>query len=318
MIVFHRTTLSSEYQELVDRLRKASSDNDSRANVIVKTVNLSTSSDEAMRKIWESQSTSELPWMVVRYPRFSRVSGDVWSGRFIVDAVELLLDSPTRREIARRILAGDSAVWVLLESGMQQQDEAAAHLLETQLKKMEETLEISTPAEDIIVDMPYTGANSDLRVKFSMAPLSRNAPSEQMLVQMLLHTELDLKMISKPIAFPIFGRGRALYALVGDGINEDNIEMACAFLVGWCSCEVKELNPGVDLLMSVNWDDMIGEPFVEYYEQTTPIIGVSESATTKDGNLSPLRRNILLVIMFQLLSVAIVTGIVLWRRKRKA
>jgi hypothetical protein len=81
---------------------------------------------------------------------------------------------------------------------------------------------------------------------------------------------------------------------------------------------VKELNPGVDLLIAANWDAAIGEQLVGYYEQTTTIIGTSDSATTKDGNSSALRRNLLLVVMFQLLTIAIVTGIVLWRKKRKA
>ena len=152
VIVFHQEPLSLEDQAMVDKLQKAcpyeysaSSDGDFRANVIVKTVNLTTSPDEAMRKLWEAQSTSELPWMVVKYPGSSRIPENVWSGHFTAAAVEMLLDSPIRKEIARRILKGDTAVWVLLESGIQQQDDAAARLLETQLKKMEENLEILSP-----------------------------------------------------------------------------------------------------------------------------------------------------------------------------
>ena len=305
VIVFYQDNLSIEEQTMVDKLKKVSSNSNSRANIIVRMVNLSESPDEAMRKLWEAQSASELPWMVLRYPRFSRVLEDAWSGHFTAASVEMLLDSPTRKEIARLILEGGSAVWVLLESGIQQQDDAAAHLLETQLRQMEETLEISVPEED---DMAYTQVNSDPRVKFSMVRLSRKNPSEQIFVQMLLHTELDLKTISKPMAFPIFGRGRALYALVGDGINEDNIEMACSFLVGWCSCEVKELNPGVDLLMSVNWD--------KQYEQIPLITGYSEHATAKNENSGTLKRNLLIVALSQILIVAIATCVVLWRKKQ--
>ena len=326
VFVFHQGYLSSKDQAMVDRLQKTSSDGTSRANVIVKTVNLEASPDETMQKLWQAQNAPELqettddfvlpPWMVVRYPRFSRTSEDAWSGQFTSAAVEALLDSPTRKEIARRILEGETAVWVLLESGIQQQDDAAAHLLESQLKKMEETLEISVPEVDDIVDMAYTQASSDLHVKFSMVRLSRNGPSEQIFVQMLLHTEWDIKMVLKPMVFPIFGRGRALYALVGDGINEDNIERACSFLVGWCSCEIKALNPGIDILMSVNWDDMIAEQLVEYYSETPLIIGSSESATTRGKNPSALKRNILIVMLAQFLIVAIVTCTVLWRKKQ--
>jgi hypothetical protein len=60
----------------------------------------------------------------------------------------------------------------------------------------------------------------------------------------------------------VFGRGRVLYALAGRGINADNIREACEFLVGPCSCQVKEMNPGVDLLMDVAWSRLV-EPMID-------------------------------------------------------
>jgi hypothetical protein len=59
------------------------------------------------------------------------------------------------------------------------------------------------------------------------------------------------------MAIPVFGRGRALYALVGKGIAADVIEEACVFLTGGCQCTVKAQNPGVDLIMNVDWDKMV-------------------------------------------------------------
>jgi hypothetical protein len=53
--------------------------------------------------------------------------------------------------------------------------------------------------------------------------------------------------------FPVFGQGRVLYALVGAGINEMTIAETCGFLVGACSCQVKALNPGTDLLIWADW-----------------------------------------------------------------
>jgi hypothetical protein len=35
------------------------------------------------------------------------------------------------------------------------------------------------------------------------------------------------------------------------------LKEALAFLVGSCSCEVKELNPGLDLLMAANWNEAV-------------------------------------------------------------
>jgi hypothetical protein len=308
VIVFHQKPLSTEQKSLVDRLQRASLGIDPRANVIVRMVDLGGSPDAEMQKLWKAQSGSEMPWMVVKYPRLSMISEDVWSGPLEGDAVEAILDSPVRKEIARRILEGKVTVWILLESGDKQQDDEAAHLLETQLKKMSETLRISAP--EIGVDQ-FT--ESDLSVSFSMLRLSRSDPDEKILVQMLLKSEWDLKTFSKPIAFPVFGRGRALYALVGDGITESNIEMACTFLVGWCSCQVKAQNPGVDLLMSVDWDNMIGE---ELYSETALLMESSEPAAIEVTRPNVLKRNVLIVLIILVLGVAIFTFVVLWKGKR--
>ena len=39
---------------------------------------------------------------------------------------------------------------------------------------------------------------------------------------MLMQSESDLEELDQPIAFPVIGRGRVLYALVGKGIYKEN------------------------------------------------------------------------------------------------
>ena len=41
---------------------------------------------------------------------------------------------------------------------------------------------------------------------------------------------------------------------MGDGIKRETIDRAATFLIGKCSCEVKEKNPGADLLLAADWD----------------------------------------------------------------
>jgi len=75
---------------------------------------------------------------------------------------------------------------------------------------------------------------------------------------MLLNSEADLNDFdADPMVFPIFGRGIILYGIVGKGINEWNIREAAEFITGECSCQAKLLNPGVDMLISTNWDKQI-------------------------------------------------------------
>ena len=312
VIVFHRGPLSPEDQAVVDRLRKVSLDDDSRANFIMETIDLAgrtPSVDETMRELWEDQPASELPGMVVRYPRFSGILDDAWAGRFTADAVEALLDSPVRREIARRILDGEAAVWVFLESGIQPQDDAAAQLLKIQLRKMSETLKTEVPGGNI---GQFDAA--DLGVKFSMVRLSRDDPDERVFAQMLLHIDRDLETLLKPMAFPIFGRGRALYVLVGDGIAEGNIESMCSFLVGWCSCQIKEQNPGVDILMSVNWYSTIDD---RSYGQTTQPLNFTRAPETEGGTKNPIKRNVLIVLLIQVIIVVLLGLTILWRKRQR-
>ncbi|MFC1717423.1 hypothetical protein ACFL6S_27430, partial [Candidatus Poribacteria bacterium] len=181
--------------------------------------------------------------------------------------------------------------------------------LKSQLKKMSDELRIILPEEGT-----EEFDEADLRVAFSMIHLSRSDPNEKLFIQMLLNSEWDLKMLPKPIAFPIFGRGRALYALVGDGIRENNIEMACSFLVGWCSCEIKEQNPGVDILMSVNWDGMIDD---RLYSQTTQLLNSTRDTETEGGARSVIGRNILLVLLLQALIVVVLGVVILWRKRQR-
>jgi hypothetical protein len=61
----------------------------------------------------------------------------------------------------------------------------------------------------------------------------------------------------------VFGRGRSLQALRAADVDDDTVAEVCRFLCGACSCQVKELNPGFDLLLAVNWDERLfapGEP----------------------------------------------------------
>jgi hypothetical protein len=145
-------------------------------------------------------------------------------------------------------------VWLLLESGDSQKDDEAAALLEREFKKLELTLALpelsSSPEDQLLASVP-------LRVAFSVLRVSRDDPAEEALTAMLIHSEPDLAERSDPMAFPVFGRGRALLPLIGAGITAENIHDSAGFLVGPCSCQVKELNPGFDLLLADEWDTLI-------------------------------------------------------------
>lgn len=253
LLVIHRGVLNAETQAQVQKLRDATS----RANLSVQVVDLAQSPEPEVLKAWEAAGSPARPWMLLQAPRLARFPGVVLSGPVDAGNVESLLDSPARSSIVRRLADGESAVWVLLESGDKASDDAAAQLLEARLTYLSSVMELpKLDEQDIrngLVSLPPDG----LRLSFSIVRVSRRDPAEQFFVQMLLATEGDLRNISEPMAFPIFGQGRALYALVGKGIRHETIDEAASFLIGSCSCQVKEQNPGADLLMTANWKALV-------------------------------------------------------------
>jgi len=61
-------------------------------------------------------------------------------------------------------------------------------------------------------------------------------------------------LADEPMVFAIYGRGRALEPYVGKGITADNLAEIVMFVADACSCMVKDMNPGSDLLMKWDWD----------------------------------------------------------------
>jgi hypothetical protein len=316
VVIFKSGPMRPSHLSAVDELERSAT-----ANVTVRVVDLDSELDPATKELWDRQRSSHLPRMVLRYPKAPPAEGVVWSGPLTDNAAKLLLDSPKRQEVANRLLEGDSAVWVLLQSGDSVKDQAAEQLLTEQLEKMQETLEVPDRDPDLGYATWKTPDAPDLPIVFSLVTVSRADPAEQMFVDMLLHSESDLLSFAEPLAFPIFGRGRALYALVGVGITAENIEEACAFLVGACTCQVKDENPGMDMLMSVDWDGSIETQLVAE-SVPAPFPGLSEVVAGSDvaprpassGFSSPVLRNTLIAFAVLILFVTAVTFVLIKRK----
>ncbi len=191
----------------------------------------------------------ELPYMIVRYPAVSGIRTPLWEGSLSSERVEALLDSPARRRIGEWLLERHAAVWVVLNSGNRGADREALRLLDAELPRLERTLKVPDPGEAGI-----GLGDIDTRIRFRSIAVDRDDPEEEFLVRMLLGTEPDLQAFEgTPMVFPIYGRGLVLYALVGDGINRRTLNAAGEFLTGPCSCQVKQGNPGIDLLTRTDW-----------------------------------------------------------------
>ncbi|MHC4983198.1 MAG: hypothetical protein ACYTF6_08535 [Planctomycetota bacterium] len=262
VVIFHREKLSAEQQQAVAYLRD--SEQTAAANVMVDVADVSGHLQQHMAKLWKDFSGAELPLMVVSYPprgQFGWTPQDaperpalppvVWSAPVTMAAAKALVESPLRKSIAGRILEGETAVWVLVECGDRKADEAAAKLLKQELAKMPSVLELDPYAAEEVGE-----GGPPLKIAFSLVRLKAGEKNEAVLLAMLLGLERDLKALHKnqPMAFAVYGRGRALEPLVGKGINKKNIHSECSYLTAPCSCQIKWDNRGTDLLIEADWD----------------------------------------------------------------
>jgi hypothetical protein len=268
---FHREPLTGQQQALLETLQKAG--RDGLANLSVSNVNIAAEMPQPQRALWAAQANPTLPWMVVRYPRKTRIELPAWVGPLSAETVGALLESPVRQNVAQKLLGGDAVVWLLLESGDQRHDDKTAQLLDAELRKLEQSLVFPEPSP---FDPP-TNTNLPLKIAFSTIRLARSNPAERMLVNLLLNWNTNLLAEKEVMLFPIFGRGRVIPPAIGEEIHPEAIREMAEFLTGPCSCEVKEMNPGYDLLLSANWSSL-GDYQSEMYSESPALTGLSQFA----------------------------------------
>lgn len=270
---FHDKPLTDEQLSWLASLPSANTTSDSTVNLNLEIIDVNNLTDDGLLSQWKQNRTQSPPSLMVSYPIGHYNRKPFWTTDLTETNIQKITDSPIRREIARRLLKGESAVWVLLESGQIAKDQQAYNRLSERLEYLNNELELPALDPADVEDGLISIDEDELNIAFSTLRVSRDDPSESFFIEMLLGTEGDLRTFNEPMAFPIFGRGRALYALIGEGITPTVIDEACVFLTGACSCEVKEQNPGVDLLMSVDWDHLITRQ-LEVDRELPPLAGL--------------------------------------------
>lgn len=264
-IIYHRGPLTPEQQKQVNSLKPAADATES-ANLSVSTVDVADQMSPDHAEIWKQQpQDSALPHLVLRYPRSTGVRADILTAPLAKAAALNLTNSPARTEILQRLGEGQSAVWVLLESGDAAMDDAAAKLVQDRLEYLTGVLSLPELDDQDIANGLVSVGQDELRLDFSLIRVSRQDAQEATLIATLMGSEDDLNgLVKEPMVFPVFGRGRALYALIGKGIKAETIEEAATFLIGKCSCQVKEQNPGIDLLFTADWKKLAkGSPLLD-------------------------------------------------------
>ena len=267
VIVFHNDELSEQQTRFVQSLTKESK----HTNIQVQSKDLRDGEQDSYRELWKTVSASKnpnLPYVVIQSKVRDRTI-NAWHGS-INEAIKLgITQSPARKEITNRLLQGDSVVWLILKSNNDAKNSAARKMLQASTKSLSTKIKIpegvGLPGSELFSEVP-------LLVQFSILEIDGNDAKEQFLIKLLSEFQVKPYANGDPLIVPIFGRGRALEVIPASQLDGRLVEDLTIFLSGPCSCQVKDRNPGFDLLFSAKWDD---ELFGDDGERP-PVLSVSD------------------------------------------
>ncbi len=247
ILVFHKGALNADQRQSLSKLIQ----DHGASNAVLVQVDLDSTVDAIHQAIWDREGTdATLPRVLLRYPESGPKIASIWSGSLTNAAKPLLFDSPARQSLFDRLTFGNAGVVLLLLSGDSAADDDARAMLRMELPGIASRIESPKLTED----GPQVLSRIPLKIAFPVVEVSRT-PDEEILVRILLGSEDGLDKVKGPIVFPVFGRGRALCSLHGKDLQKPGeLQRSLEFLCRACSCQVKELNPGVDFLISGRWE----------------------------------------------------------------
>lgn len=251
--VFFRGTLTPEQRAIVSQLEDQSQINGGDVNWEVIHCNLDNELADDLRTVGDALGDVPLPHVVLRRPGGRRGSAVVWSGP-LSDVKPSLWTSPARGDLIERLAKGDSVVWLVFRGDDEAASREVVESLREQLPRLAAEMPlpagVGLPGSELLTKLP-------LEVRFSILEVDGRSADEAMFRHLVTRGVLDDVGDDDSIVVPVFGRGRAMTTLKGESIDESLLAECSGFLCGACSCQVKQTNPGFDLLLAINWDERL-------------------------------------------------------------
>ncbi len=290
---FHHGQMGEEFAAVKDALASARNEKISPANVAVYPVNLDEDKElktvpRDVRRLWQTKVEAgvKTPATLIVNPQGT----EVFSGALNKTNIDALVNSPTRQEVGKLLSKGHAGVFVLVLGKDEELNKTASAALDkliadvnsgklslysgpdaydplntklpdekedSRLKPSDEGRGEKEPADVEAEDRSEAPddeqpPHSATALKFSREALEKKDP---WLLRNLMAVEGDLaEYTDEPMLFVVYGRGRALPPYIGKGIVYDNLVQVTDFITSACSCTVKDQNPGVDLLMTFDWE----------------------------------------------------------------
>ena len=136
LLILHQNDLNGEQQRKIDQIKTASRQNGGSLNLRVQEYDLRSNSDAMLNRIWEDRSSDDgQPIGVLLYSANAREVPDRIVSIKPLEKIQAasLIDSPARKAVVDQLLSGNSAVWVFLASGRDEEDREAYQRLKEQI-----------------------------------------------------------------------------------------------------------------------------------------------------------------------------------------
>ena len=260
LLIFTKAQLDPGLQSLLQSLNPINPADGPQANLAIWTINPEQPDQTQYipRHMLDAVNGQTLPYALLICPRRQTI---VWKGPPTQRALNAIPSSPARRELARRLLQGDSAVLILLHGSNPQRNQQAALLARTVLDQAAKDISLNPLATQPAPDDTYfrrdVSGLPPLQLRFSSMEVP-NQPDEALL-QRMIRADLPPNTSDEPLLLWAYGRGRVLDPLTIDDPDKARQTLLhdAWFLCGDCQCQVKQLNPGIDLVYNIDWDAII-------------------------------------------------------------
>lgn len=279
VILYHDGLLTSDQFAALERLDQQSITHGGPLNIELIRYDLRASAPPKMLVVDRPSAEQTLPLVEIRGRDGGANWVRYWQGAFTTAMTELRWwDSPVRQEIVRRILDGHSAVWLVVARDAEEGQQASATLqksLDAAVKTIPPPQGIGLPGSELLASVP-------LDLKFSVLTVQHDNAAEMRLLE-LLSSKTPKWSTEETYVIPIFGRCRALDVIPYPTLDAAMTDEIAAFICGACSCQVKQANPGFDLLVAVKWEEKLfgsASPTTLSSEDAIPLDSASERPAT--------------------------------------
>ncbi len=216
--------------------------------------------DDKTAEVLKILNPEKFPFTIIYFPENSDLENPLWTGNMTSEEAGIIGDSPARREIARRLLKGESAVWLLIEAGIDYKDYRILKLLSEEIKNIGNAPSAAAnPLPPEADGKKEGGSEPKSQGRMSIVRISRDDAAEKTLLKMIADIEPEIMNVSNdPVLVPVYARGRILGLMSNDEISRESIKNKIELILGGGADREKGLSSGTALLLSVDWDAFAG------------------------------------------------------------